>query len=242
MFQIFFSKYCPFIYGRGKIKLGAQMGYCMFLLWAPISLPALYYVIVPPLCLLRGIPLFPQVKSLWFLPFAYVFLARNSCSIAEALCSGDTLKAWWNFQRIWVIRRTTSYFFGFIDTITGTLGLSQTTFALTDKVMTQDVSKRYDQEIIEFGSSSVMFTVMATLAMLNLFSLIGGITKAIMDLEYFKSLDQLIVQIILVVLLVMLNIPVYQALFTRRDKARIPSSVLFNSILLASLACLVPFI
>ncbi|KAG2682609.1 hypothetical protein I3760_11G199000 [Carya illinoinensis] len=268
MFQIFFSKYCPFIYGRGKIKLGAQMGYCMYLLWAPISLPALYYVIVPPLCLLRGIPLFPQVylslpfysyardicilclkcmskkqvKSLWFLPFAYVFLARNTCSIAEALCSGDTLKAWWNSQRIWVIRRTTSYFFAFIDTMTGTLGLSQTTFALTDKVMTEDVSKRYAQEIIEFGSSSVMFTVMATLAMLNLFSLIGCIAKAIMDLEYFKSLDQLIVQIILVVLLVMLNIPVYQALFTRRDKGRIPSSVLFNSILLASLACLVPII
>ncbi|KAF5479078.1 hypothetical protein F2P56_005582 [Juglans regia] len=242
MFQVFFSKYCPFIYGRGKIKLGAQMGYCIYLLWAPISLPVLYYVIVPPLCLLRGIPLFPQVKSLWFLPFAYVFLARNTCSIAEALCSGDTLEAWWNSQRIWVIRRTTAYFFAFIDTITRTLGLSQTTFALTDKVMTEDVSKRYDQEIIEFGSSSIMFTVMATLAMLNLFSLIGGIKKAIMDLEYLKALDQLIVQIILVVLLVMLNIPVYQALFTRRDKGRIPSSVLFNSILLASLACLVPII
>ena len=49
MFQIFFSKYCPFTYGHGKIKLGAQMGYCMYLLWAPISFPTLYYVIVPPL-------------------------------------------------------------------------------------------------------------------------------------------------------------------------------------------------
>ncbi|KAK9269765.1 hypothetical protein L1049_001543 [Liquidambar formosana] len=60
MFQIFLSKYCPFLYGHGKIKLAAQMGYCVYLLWAPISLPTLYYVIVPPLCLLRGIPLFPE--------------------------------------------------------------------------------------------------------------------------------------------------------------------------------------
>lgn len=60
MFQIFFSKYCPFIYGHKKIKLGAQMGYCIYLLWAPLSLPTLYYVIVPPLCLLHGIPLFPK--------------------------------------------------------------------------------------------------------------------------------------------------------------------------------------
>ena len=69
MFQIFLSKYCPFIYGHGKIKLGAQMGYCIYLLWAPFSLPTLYYVIVPPLCLLHGISMFPQVCL-----FAILFL------------------------------------------------------------------------------------------------------------------------------------------------------------------------
>lgn len=62
MFQIFFSKFCPLIYGHGKLKLGAQLGYCVYLLWAPISFPTLYYVIVPPVCLLRGISLFPQVS------------------------------------------------------------------------------------------------------------------------------------------------------------------------------------
>lgn len=61
MFQIFLSKYCPFIYGHGKIHFGAQMGYCLYLLWAPVSFPTLYYAIVPPLCLLHGIPLFPKV-------------------------------------------------------------------------------------------------------------------------------------------------------------------------------------
>lgn len=64
MFQIFLSNYCPFIYGHGKIKFGAQMGYCNYLLWAPLSLPTLFYVIVPPLCLRHGISLFPKVRSL----------------------------------------------------------------------------------------------------------------------------------------------------------------------------------
>ena len=58
---IFLSKYCPFIYGHGKIKLGAQMGYSICLLWAPLSLPTLCYVIVPSLCLLNGVSLFPEV-------------------------------------------------------------------------------------------------------------------------------------------------------------------------------------
>ncbi|KAM4092146.1 hypothetical protein ACB094_06G015400 [Castanea mollissima] len=241
MFQIFFSKYCPFIYGQGKIKFGAQMGYCIYLLWAPISFPTLYYVIVPSLCLLHGISLFSQVKSIWFLPFAYVFVARNVGSIAEALSCGVTLKAWWNWQRMWVIQRTTSFFFGFIDTISRQLGLSETTFALTTKVCTEDVLKRYRQEVIDFGSPTIMLTIIATLALLNLFSLIGEIRKIVLDFE-FKVLDQLIMQVILELLLVLINIPVYQGLFIRNDKGRIPSSVLFKSIVLASMACLIPII
>lgn len=62
MFQVFFSKYCPFIYGHQKIKLGAQMGYCIYLLWAPVSLPTLCYAVVPALSLLHDMPLFPQVR------------------------------------------------------------------------------------------------------------------------------------------------------------------------------------
>lgn len=62
MFQIFCSKYCPFVYGRGKIAFGAQMGYCIYLLWAPLSFPMLCYAIVPSLYLIYGVPLFPKVS------------------------------------------------------------------------------------------------------------------------------------------------------------------------------------
>ncbi|KAL7186770.1 hypothetical protein ACSBR2_028486 [Camellia fascicularis] len=233
-FQIFLSKYCPFIYGHGKIKFGAQMGYCVYLLFAPNSFPTLYYVTIPSICLLRGIPLFPEVSSLWFLPFAYVYLARNACSIAESLACEDTLAAWWNLQRMWLIRRTTSCTFAFIDTIIRQLGLSETAFAITAKVVDEDVSKRYEQEMMEFGSSSVMFNIIATLAMINLFGLVGGIVKIVWEMDDESS----IMQIVVCWLVVMVNVPVYQGMFLRSDKGGFPTSVVLKSVVVASLACL----
>ncbi|KAE7995204.1 hypothetical protein FH972_000029 [Carpinus fangiana] len=52
-FQIFASRYCPFVHGYKKTPLMHQFAYCIYLLWAPTCLPTLYYVVVPSLCLLR---------------------------------------------------------------------------------------------------------------------------------------------------------------------------------------------
>ncbi|KAI8553032.1 hypothetical protein RHMOL_Rhmol06G0313800 [Rhododendron molle] len=237
MFQIFLSEYCPFIYARGKIKLGAQMGYCVYLLFAPNSVAVLNYLIIPSICLLRSIPLFPEVSSLWFLPFAYVYAARNACSIAEALACGDTLKEWWNSQRMWLFHRMTSYLFAFIDTIAGQLGFSQMAFSITPKVVGDDVLKRYEEGTMEFGTSSVMLTIIATLALLNLFGFAGGILKVVWG---YGIAEGLTVQIGLCLVVVVINLPVYRALFLRDDNGRIPSSVMFKSLVLASLACLIP--
>ncbi|KAE8645906.1 cellulose synthase-like protein E6 isoform X1 [Cucumis sativus] len=241
MFQIFLSNYCPFIHGHGKIKFGAQMGYCVYLLWAPLSIPMLYYATVPALCLLKGIPLFPEVTSLWAIPFAYVFVIKNCWSVAEAITCGCTLKAWWNLQRMLLFRRTTAFFFALIDTVIKQLGFSQTKFAVTAKVAAEDVSKRYEQEIIEFGSSDIMYSMIATFAMLNLFGLLLGIKNvAALNLElFFKCLNKFILQIILCGLIVLINLPTYEALFIRKDKGRLPSSVLFKSVTSALLACII---
>ncbi|KAL2473126.1 Cellulose synthase-like protein E1 [Forsythia ovata] len=173
LFQIFLSKYCPLIYGHGKIKFGAQIGYCMYLLWAPISLPTLYYVVIPALCLLHSVPLFPKADDVVFL------------RIRDA-----------------VIRQ---------------LGFSETGFVVTAKVVNDDVLKRYEQEIIEFGNSSIMFTIISTLAMLNLFSLSWGIKKLVFGTT-FGALENLIPQIIICGLIAMVNLPVYEALFFRGTK------------------------
>ncbi|KAI4307851.1 hypothetical protein L6164_030986 [Bauhinia variegata] len=116
------------------------------------------------------------------------------------------------------------------------LGLSETKFDITDKAVSEDTLKRYKQEIYDFGSSSTMFTMIATFALLNLFGFIGGLKRVIMDLD-FKSSSQLILQIVVCAVIVMVNKPVYEALFFRNDNGPFPSSVMPKSMILASLAC-----
>ena len=172
-----------------------------------------------------------------FIPFAYVFIAKSVYSLIEALNCGSTIKIWWNLQRMLIIKRTTAFFFAFIDVIIKQLGLSRTTFAITAKVVTKDVSKRYEQEIMEFGSSSVMLTILGTLAMLNLFCLVGATLK--MVLLDFGALENLISQVFLCGMMVLINLPVYEALFFRKDNGCLPFSVMFKSIVLASVACFI---
>ncbi|XP_047942403.1 cellulose synthase-like protein E6 [Salvia hispanica] len=234
MFQIFLSKYCPFILGRGKISFGGQMGYCIYLLWPVLSLPTLVYGVIPALALLRDVPLFPKVSSLWMVAFAYVFAAKTAYSLAEDVAVGDTVKGWWNVQRIVVIRRMTAYLLALIETVMRMLGLSQSAFVLTAKVVDDEAEKRYKKGLIEFGGSSIMMIIVAMVALLNLVALGWGAVKAL----WFGE-EVLWAQLAICGVWVVLNLPVYEALLFRRDKGRMPMPVTVKSLIIVSTALLV---
>ncbi|CAL5345504.1 unnamed protein product [Camellia sinensis] len=236
-FQLLLSKYCPLIYGHGRIPLKLQMSFTPYMLWAPNCLPTLYYVIVPTLFFLRGIPLFPKISSLWVIPFAYVIIATNAYSLVEFLYCGGTLQGWWNDQRMWMFKRTTSYCFAFFETILRQLGFSKLGFVVTAKVADEEVHERYLREVMEFGTpSSPMFTIFTTLAMLNLFSFVWGLIRMVIDVQ-INVLEALALQLVLCGLIVVINLPVYQGLFFREDSGKMATSVAYKSIMLALLAC-----
>ncbi|KAK3419386.1 hypothetical protein EUGRSUZ_H05074 [Eucalyptus grandis] len=228
------SLYCPLLYGHDKIPLKLQLSYCVYLLWAANCLASLFYVTIPSLCLLRGISLFPKVSSQWSFPFIYAIMATSAYSAREFVWCGGTIRGWWNDQRMWVYKRTTSYFFAFLDNILRLIGISKSAFVITAKMADDDVSKRYEQELMEFGASSPMFTILTTLAWLNALSFIGVLLKLAM---HGDSLDQLAMQIILCGLLVYVNQPLYEGMFFRKDKARMPTLVTYKSAVFALVAC-----
>ncbi|MCE3051221.1 hypothetical protein HAX54_049149, partial [Datura stramonium] len=84
-----------------------------------------------------------EVSSRWFLPFAYFIIAELICSFAKFLWSGGAILGWWNELRMWLYKRTTSYFFAFLDVMLKLLGISNSTFIVTPKVSDEDVLLRY---------------------------------------------------------------------------------------------------
>ncbi|OIW16402.1 hypothetical protein TanjilG_19118 [Lupinus angustifolius] len=239
-FQIMFSNYSPLWHAPGTIKLGLRMGYLHFNSWATTSLPILCYSIIPSLYLLNGIPLFPKICSLWFIPFAYVILGESIYSLVEFLIFGGTIQGWWNDLRMWLYKGTSSYLFAFIDNIFKFFGLSDSPFTITTKIMDEDVSQRYEKEVMEFGASSPLFTILATLALFNLFCLLSTLKDLLVLGENgFRDYEEMVLQILLCGFLVLINFPIYQGLFLRKDKGRLPSSLVIKSTTLALSACII---
>ncbi|KAM3743949.1 hypothetical protein ACB098_06G015000 [Castanea mollissima] len=236
--QILFSRYSPAWYAQRKISLALQMGYCAYCLWAPNCLATLYYTVIPSLYLLKGISLFPQISSPWFIPFAYVISAKHICGLAEFLWCGGTILGWWNSQRMWLYKRTSSYLFAFMDTILKLLGFAESGFVISTKIADEDVSQRYEKEIMEFGTSTPMFTILSTLAMINLVCFVVVLKEALMGEGIIRVYETMSLQFVLCGILVLINFPLYQALFLRKDKGKLPSSLAAKSIVLALLACI----
>ncbi|KAJ0253290.1 Cellulose synthase-like protein E1 [Hirschfeldia incana] len=237
-FQILLSEYSPVWYAHGKISFGLILGYCCYCLWAPSSVPLLVYPVLTSLCLLKGIPLYPKVSSSWFIPFGYVTVAVSAYSLAEFLWCGGTLRGWWNEQRMWLYRRTSSFLFGFMDAILKKLGVSESAFVITAKVAEEEAAERYEKEVMEFGVESPMFLLLGTLGMLHLFCFAAAVMRLVMTCrEAGGDLRTMGLQFVITGVLVVINWPLYEGMLLRKDKGKMPMIVTVKSVVLALSAC-----
>ncbi|THU72498.1 hypothetical protein C4D60_Mb04t12780 [Musa balbisiana] len=176
-----------------------------------------------------------EISSSWFPVFVYVIIGTQAYSLGEALWCQQSFRSWWNMQRMRLMRRTCSYFFSLLDTTMQSLGLGKSSFDITAKVADHEALERLKKGVMEFGSSSPMFSVLAAIAMLNLLCLVASVIMAVVR-EGFK--DQMVLQFLLCGMLVMLNLPIYHGMFLRKDRGRLPTFLALESCLIAALACL----
>ncbi|KAF5179113.1 Cellulose synthase-like protein e1 [Thalictrum thalictroides] len=129
---------------------------------------------------------------------------------------------------MWMMKGTSSYLFAVMVIIFKTLGISEPGFEITSKVIDEEALKRYKREIMEFAVASPMFIPPTTLALLHLFCLLKTLTMALkVGLE---GLDHMVVQVIVSGYITAISLPLYEAMFLRKDKGRMPIYVTIYAI------------
>eukprot|EP00253_Pinus_taeda_P001053 PITA_01053 len=165
----------------------------------------------------------------------FLVISGYGYSLIEFIWIGGSFKSWWNEQRMWLIKGVSAYLYALMEVAGKMFGVSEVGFQVTSKVVDSEAVKRYEAEILEFGVTSALFIPPATLAVINLISLVGGLAGILR--EGYSTFDSMVLQLLLCSYIVVSGYPILEAMFMRKDKGRIPTSVTIVSTLLAIISC-----
>ncbi|KAJ0092161.1 hypothetical protein Patl1_25190 [Pistacia atlantica] len=229
LLEVTFSKFCPLVYGLSRMSVLQTMCYAYYSLQPLYSLPLWCFATLPQLCLLNGIPLYPKASSPWFMILTSVFIFSQLKNLEEVLLTGGSVLAWWNEQRMWMIKSVTAYTYGTSDAILMCLGMRQPNFLPTNKVSDNDEVTLYQLGKFNFQTSTNLLAPIVTLVVLNIIAFAGGFARMIIS----GSWNELLGQVFLSFYILWVNYPIIEGVMLRKDKGRVPPSVGLLSLVLS---------
>ncbi|KAL3506069.1 hypothetical protein ACH5RR_031451 [Cinchona calisaya] len=229
--QVAMSKYSPLIYCPPRMSILQSMYYAEFAYFPFYCLPVWCLAIVPQLCLLHGIPLYPGISNPYFILFAFIFLSSNLKHIQEVLSVGHSIRTWIYEYRMWMIKSVTCYTYGTLDAIMEKIGMKEASFLPTNKVADEEQLKRYQSGIFDFQVSTMFLAPICTLVILNIACLLLGAVKIFRN----ANIDEMFIQACLSFFILIIQYPVVEGMILRKDKARVPQSATLLSALLAGI-------
>ncbi|KAL7105421.1 hypothetical protein ACP275_07G043100 [Erythranthe tilingii] len=173
--QVGLSKFSPLTYGMYNMSVLQSMCYGYFALSHFLSVACFLYGVVPQLCFLYGVPLYPKVTNPWFAVFAAVFLSSMGQHAYEVFSSDGTMRTMWNEQRIWMIKSVTACLFGCLDVLMKYIGIAKSNFRLTNKAIDQQKLVKYEKGIFDFQGAKMFMIPLTLLVLLNLGCFVGGV-------------------------------------------------------------------
>lgn len=220
--EVGISKFCPIIHGPlHGMSILASMCYGYLALYPFYCLPVWCLSTIPQLCLLNGIHLYPEVSNSFFLVFSYTFLSSVSKHLYEVISVGGSINKWIIEQRIWMIKSATSYLYGTLDGIMKRIGLMDTIFLPTNKVVDDEQVKRYQMGQFDFQTLPMFLVPLVSLVILNMISLVGGVARMILVGDW----DGIFGPVFLSFFVVIVNYPIIEGMLLRKDNGRVPPKV-----------------
>ncbi|XVF38384.1 hypothetical protein REPUB_Repub20aG0096800 [Reevesia pubescens] len=216
LLQIGLSRFSPLSYGVSRMSILQSMCYGYFIFQPLFAIAFMIYGIVPQLCFLNGISLYPKVLSPWFGVFSTIYLSAIGQHLHEVLFDGGTIMTWWNEQRIWVIKSVSGSLFGCLDLFMKWLGIKKTTFRLTNKAVDKEKLEKYEKGEFDFQGATMFMVPLSILVILNMVCFIGGLRGLIIR----KNYEEMFGQILLSLFIMVLSYPVIEGLLRRSKKEK----------------------
>ncbi|KAB1219131.1 Cellulose synthase-like protein E6 [Morella rubra] len=227
-----FSKFCPLIYGPPRVSLLQSMCYAEVALFPLYFLPLWCFATIPQLCLLNGVPLYPEVSSSFFVIYVFIFLSALSKHLLEVLSTGVSFQTWMNGQRLWMIKSIICHLYGSLDVIMKKFGMREASFLPTNKVADDEQVKLYQMGKFDFQTSNKFLVPMVSLIILNMAAFFGGLIR----IFFLGDWDKMFVQAFMSFYILVMSFPIIEGMTIRKDKAgRIRPSVTGSSIMFSTI-------
>ncbi|XP_077229062.1 quillaic acid 3-O-glycosyltransferase CSL1-like isoform X2 [Tasmannia lanceolata] len=227
LLQVSFSRFCPLTYGVFRTSLLQSMCYGSMSLQPLSSFFVLCYAIVPQLCLLHNISLYPKVSDPWFLVFVAIFVSSLCQHLLDVFSTGGSFKTFWNEQRFWMMKAASAHFLSCLSIIMKLIGTMQIDFELTSKVVDKEQIQRYESGTFDFRGATMLIFPLVSLTILNAVSFTVGVGKIIAGGIH----EEMLGQIFLTFFILINSYPIIEGIIIRKDMGRVPSSITFFSVI-----------
>lgn len=118
---------------KANLSFRQCLAYLYINLWGLRSIPELCYAILPAYCLLTNTSLMPKVYETAAIIPTSLLAIYSVYTLAEYLTCGQSVKSWWNNQRMMRITTSNAFLFGVLSVILKLVGMSDTVFEITRK-------------------------------------------------------------------------------------------------------------
>ncbi|KAK6138733.1 hypothetical protein DH2020_027526 [Rehmannia glutinosa] len=230
LMQISLSKYCALFFGRGKMSTLQCMCYAGGTTDPLYVIPFYISCIIPQICLLLGIPLYPKVSDPFFVVFAFIFIASQLKHVQEVVSFGDSIRTALYEQRVLMMKSASCYLYATLGAFLDKLGLHEAHFTLTNKVVDDEQARRYQKGIYDFQGSPMLIAPICSLYILNVASFVLGIARIIQS----HNANELFVQAFIPLFGIIVNYHVFEGMVLRKDKGRVSPSVSLLSVAIAA--------
>ncbi|XP_041007306.1 cellulose synthase-like protein H1 isoform X1 [Juglans microcarpa x Juglans regia] len=177
LLEILFSKSCPiFASLSAKLQWRQCVAYLWILTWGLRPIFELCYAALSAYCIIADSHFLPKVQE----PALYIpvslFLTYNIYTLSEYLRAGQSVRAWWNNQRMARVTIMTAWLFGFLSVLLKLLGLSEAVFEVTQKEQASNDGDDNDVGRFTFNESPI-FVPGTTILLVHLTTLVVSLLK-----------------------------------------------------------------